>query len=263
MGVWLGPIGGVKRKLPKFSYTGTEPLLLNDRYGNWEIICLNNCAITFSKLLTTVDIFAVGGGNYGGSASGTTGYAKGGDGGTGGQCSTSEKTLITNLEYNIEIGVGGVHYGVTTISPTATKIISSTQETIIEAKPSLGATGGDGAEYSNANNGDPGVFAFNVGNTLYENYLNKSIQFGAGGGGGAARAATYGNSYSAGSGGLTGGGRGGENNNENPTQTSEINGTINTGGGGGGAACINGGSYYGSPGSGGSGIIIIRNHRST
>ena len=234
---------GSASSLPGYDFTGTAPTLLKDNNGNWELVFLTNCTIFFNRLSTDVDIFVCAGGNNAGNSTGNNanGYALGGDGGRGGGTATETKTLEVGVGYPVVIGGAGQ-------ASSAFGVI---------AAAGAGSYGGQGACTSPARaggNGTDGVLAFGTGGTLYEN--GTPIKFGAGGGGGSA------NSYAAGSGGASGGGSGGNGSTDEPE--SVRTGKANTGGGGGGGGRISPTSGYSqSPGRGGSGIVIIRNARSS
>lgn len=249
--------GGGNRQLPKYTvHSGTAPLLLvdpnNDSY--WELVFLGNCEITFSRLLTNVDVFVCAGGMPGGSGTGYWGNyndceAKGGKGGNGGgTVTTTAITLQEGIRYAVRVGGSG--------QPSSA--FGATAET------GTGANGGSGAysawkgsivrNYDGDAGGD-GTVAFGSGETLYQN----GRKYGPAGGGGSARSSLNDNQQAKGAGGETGGGDGGDDSNGLP-------GTANTGaGGGGGSSCqrLNKteGAYNKLGGDGGSGIVIIRNAR--
>lgn len=244
--------------LPKYDYTGQAPLFFKDNQGNWEMVFTGNCTVTFSRLITNVDIFAVGGGM---PATGSEGYAannyaKGGSGGKGGGCVTSlNKALNAGTEYRVTIGGSSL----------------STSAFGVTAPAGGGSNGGAGAvtPSSAAGNGTDGVLAFGRTTasalTLYEDSLGDSaIYFGGGGGGGAAKGSWSGSLLAAGTGGASGGGAGGSGGSD---ETQEArNGRPNTGGGGGGGSRNNTTGSEGNfpgPGLGGSGIVIIRNARAS
>ena len=240
--------GSAAAALPNYDYTGAAPTLLKDNNGNWELVFLTNCTITFNRLSTDVDVFLVGGGNDATRSSNWSGGAEGGAGGKGGGIVNDTLTLEEGVAYPVVIGGGG----------QATTAFGKT------AAAGAGSNGGAGAlspGYA-AGDGTDGVLAFNnTGGTLYEN--GTPIKFGAGGGGGAAKGSDSVSKMAAGAGGATGGGAGGSGD-SSETDASRA-GKANTGGGGGGGSSIYGtkqGSYP-PPGRGGSGIVIIRNSRSS
>lgn len=239
--------GSAARNMPKYEYTGSKPLFLSDSQGNWELVFLADCTITFSKLPGPVEAFLVGGGAKAGLSEGyaPSGYAKGGDGGRGGGTLTASPSLQAGVQYPVVIGQSG----------------TSTAAFGLTAGSGQGAYGGAGAQSSAAGNGSDGVLAFGTGDTLYEN--GTPIRFGASGGGGAARGDWNHSLLPAGSGGATGGGDGGAGDGSE-TATSR-DGKPNTGGGGGGGSRNNtrySEGNFPSPGRGGSGIVILRNARS-
>lgn len=243
--------GSAARNQPKYEYTGAKPLFFSDSQGNWELVFLADCQITFSKLPGPVEAFLVGGGAIAGLSEGyaPNGYAKGGDGGRGGGTLTASPTLQVGTRYPVTIGQSG----------------TSTAAFGLTAASGQGAYGGAGAQSGAAGNGSDGVLAFGTGGTLYEN--GTPIKFGAGGGGGAARGDWNHSLLAAGSGGATGGGAGGAGDgSEAQNQNRGGDGAPNTGGGGGGGSRNNTmyseGSFPG-PGRGGSGIVILRNARTS
>ena len=241
--------GGAARNLPKYEYTGAKPLFFSDRQGNWEMVFLADCTVTFAKLPGPVEAFLCGGGAIAGLSDGNApnGYAKGGDGGRGGGTLTASPTLHVGVRYPVTIGQSG----------------TSTAAFGLTAASGQGSYGGAGAQRSAAGNGSDGVLAFGTGGTLYEN--GTPIKFGAGGGGGAARGDWNHNLLPAGSGGATGGGDGGAGDGSEDQTHRGGDGAPNTGGGGGGGSRNNtmySEGRFPGPGRGGSGIVILRNARS-
>ena len=249
--------------------SGTAPTYLEDsETGDWELVFLSSCKIKVTTAVS-VDVFAVGGG-----APGEAGYmsgaqtAHGGKGGKGGARVTSVKTLTANTEYQIDVGVSG----------------QSTYAFEVTAASGGGSAGGEGAYATypgggdSGGNGTAGGLAFgrasaSTGRTLYEKSFDQDgqdpvvIYFGPGGGGGGAWRSMNSTDASAarGTGAATGGGNGGK-----PSATTDYSftagdpGSANTGagGGGGGAHLIGYTNVSGAAGGlGGSGIVIIRNHR--
>lgn len=250
------------KMLPVFSYSGSYRFdydkLSNGTY-NWELAFLSGSGtnLNFSRVTDKIDIFIVGSGANGGHGSSNPDYqyyAIGGKGGNGGEIKTlSNITIATNTNYPVTIGSAG---NITSINIGGTTYSCSS---------GTGKVGGDGAVvYGNASiatvgqNGQNGVYAFGSSNTkLWPGY-----RYGASGGGGGTRNAQYyvirgygtgGKGPASGSGGAGNGGaynQGGKNATANS----------GCGGGGGGYDQENYNDYDG--GIGGSGIIIIRNHRS-
>lgn len=255
MGVWLGPISGKFKKSSDYIFTGSHEFY-SDTAGNWEIALKSSGNFLFKKTPGAIDIFLVGGGGKGqdgyGTNSGAT--ANGGSGGSGGQVKTISNIEVTrNTNYSIIIG-------------------ASDQDTTGFGQRAIGAGGiaGGYGSYSTLGGGGRsgaagtnGSLAFGEPNTL----AGKNIFFGASGGGAAsARTDDYAGQDPK-DGGATGGGRGGAASAySGGSASSGSSGQINTGaGGGGGGAVVYKGQYYvygASGGLGGSGIIIIRNHRS-
>ena len=92
---YIGGGGGV----PKFTYTG-QYIFIDDGSGNWRIKFLTSGVLTWLKD-TMIDVFLVGAG--GGSKSDSPSA-----GGGGGYTKTVKSISIAkNVQYTIEIGVGG------------------------------------------------------------------------------------------------------------------------------------------------------------
>ena len=244
----IGPLGKSREKSPPrftvtdgtYSYAQTERA---DGIVDWEIALLTgaDATLTFGRVVDYVDVFLVGGGKPGGSR----GTDSGGTGGKGGQLVTksgADKISVTaGTSYTFTIGG----------SNEDTSIFGFTASS---GGGSNGGTGGDISESRQATAGRDGAYAFGAGESL----INSGQKYGAGGGGGGY---WQGNVHINGkAGGATGGGHGAD---PNHTTKASASGAANTGSGGGGAGANISSSpakYY-SAGDGGSGIIIIRNHR--
>lgn len=243
------------KMLPNFTYSGNYRFgydKLSDGTYNWELAFLSGNAtnLKFSRVTDKIDIFIVGSGangDHGGSNPDYQNYAIGGKGGNGGEIKTISNVSITqNTNYPITIGSAGnitsINIGGTTYSCTS----------------GGGTVGGNGAVvYGNASiatvgqNGRNGSYAFGTSNTkLWPGY-----RYGASGGGGGARNATYYIIRGYGTGGTSGAGAGGTYN------SGGKNATANSGSGGGGGGFDQEQYLDYDGGIGGSGIIIIRNHR--
>lgn len=244
-----------------FSYTGTYEIV--DEYTdetNWEIKLKTTGDLVFNKEVGLIDVFLVGGGGAG------RGYGGGG----GGYTTNSNYTPVKGETYSITVGDGAL----TTDARGGTTSAFNAQA---EGGYTADNNGGDGGSGGGGSGGSGGVgghnftnrtggtggsdgndgtkgFAHGYGSTSkedqdYDAYSGGAGQhtttraFGeserelyAGGGGGNCNAPDHDNE---GGGGQGGGGNGGY-----------TAGTANTGGGGGGGGFA-----------GGSGIVIIRNHR--
>lgn len=275
MGVWLGPMGSKEF----YKYTGVSQF--SQSGNNWEIKLLSgtNATFKFNKDPGEVDIFLVGAGAPGAGGyniynrENTFNYSYGGAGGNGGECKTILLAPIQKRRsYVITIGANGSD----TLFDNYIALGGSSSwvgtDTDTRKQGGVGATsngsglntsGVVGGTQSEAGAGQDGYFAFNE---------NSGIKYGASGGGGGAsvqrtgwkdQAAgttqVYWGTASNKSGGTTGGGAGGTVNQGLANNGS--NATNYGSGGGGGGAGINTGNTDG--GTGGSGIIIIRNHRSS
>lgn len=261
MGVWLGPMGGGKISgQGDINFTGVSNFAI-DANSNWELLLKSNGTLRFLKNPGDVDVFYVGGGFPGGLGTANNIQANGGQGGLGGKTHTIQSTLKKGQNYIIQIGAGGYYTGNTLTNPTASTAFGESS-----ANGSDGSNGGQGSitrsnsRYQAAAKGNDGVFAFNENTSL----LNSGVRYAAGGGGAQSMYEYTFNKDGNRAGGTTGGGIGGRISARNDTENGG-NGVDNTGSGGGGAWAAYTNTYQeevGRPGIGGSGIIIIRNHRS-
>ena len=236
--------GGVPVLNQDFTYTGEcEIIDDSDQDNNWRIKFLTSGIF---KILsdTIIDVFLVGGGAAG---KGKNWYAYGG---SGGFTKTFKNIKINkDTDYNIIIGDGGTAEGGAGGSTSAFDISVSGANTT----PGSGGSGGAYMKYSGnvtTDAGSDGSSGYSEGQgTTTREFGESSGDLYAGGG-----AAAY---LSGGTSGIVlakaGDGGGGS---INSTALTALSGTINSGGGG----CGREGSTNKS-GSGGSGIIIIRNHR--
>jgi len=252
-----------------FTYTGSSTVI-DDGSGNWRIKFLTSG--TFTPLVNmNVNMFVVGGGGGGGVS--CSGYLGGGGGSAGYSASNLSSTALTaNTAYAVVVGAGGA----SNTNGGQSYFISTSYSAGggNKGSGSTGASGGAGAGggggYSNdyvagtggsyGGNAIPGGSRSAAGGTgqgwssceFGQGTLTSCnagvTAYGGGGSGGAGKnyGGTAGPSIA---GGYIGGGRGGSNGVGG-------NGVANTGGGGGGGGYCN---FAG--GVGGSGIVIIRNHR--
>lgn len=242
----------VKSYLPTYSYSGSAQLIDDGNY-NWRLKLLTSGQLTFSHLgsgASAVDVFLVGGGGGGGSK---TLYYSGGGG--GGYTKTVQRTIQQQSAYQIIIGAGGAtaaRGGTTSaLNATADGGFGPGEDAYTggaggsgggSGHPSSGATGGAGG--SDGNNGAAAYRNGGAGQgTTTREFGEASGALYAGGGGGSGNGA-------GGAGGAGGGGKA-----ANPWGIGN-SGTPNTGGG-------SGGNWTGGNANttGGSGIVIIRNHR--
>lgn len=218
--------------LPEFTYTGTYQLI-DDGDGNWRIKFLTSGVLTFTSLGNAkkgIDVFLVGGGGGNGNSGGISDWCAAGG---GGYTKTNQNiTVQKGVEYPIVIGAGGTR-------PTT----SNTQ-----------TRGGTTSALNNSVEGG---------------YSGKSISGGDGASGGSSTNSTVGGT-DGGDGGV--GSNGGQAGKGQGTTTREFgeasgdlyasggyynsgNGADNTGNGAGGTNSNNKSTV------GGSGIVVIRNHR--
>ena len=249
-------------------YTG-NCTILNDGSGNWRIKFTTSGTVKFNTSMS-VDIFLVGGG--GGGGTGCYYYACGSGGGGGYTLTKKQINLEANTEYPIVIGAGGKSY----TDGESSKAFGFTaagglhgQSSGAEKAGDGGSAGGKAAQYSpqpGASDGgdDPGGSAKGQRSKAGPNgETGTTREFGeetgalyAGGGGASGYYhSTSGAVVPGGAGGAGGGGTGGKVGETTDDSGRGKNGTNNTGGGGGGAWPANWG------GTGGSGIVIIRNKR--
>lgn len=265
--------------------------------GNWKIRFLSSGTLNVSDLGCSsategIDAFIVGGGGngrIGTSYKGNPGSVGGGGGGGGAAITVSRLSITTGTNYSIVVGESSgrnTSFGVNnTAYFTALGGGDAPEQTFNNSGWTVKAgTGGAGRLTSETNN--YGALSVVVkagasGNGVDGNYeFNEedNLRFGASGGFGGGGASTGSGGYgSVGkTGGLDGGGTGGQGCSyikpeyswEMVAAAAGSAGTANSGsgGGGGGGTCGNGSSSYGDPGwygTGGSGIVIIRNTRTS
>lgn len=277
MGVWLGPMGSVK-----FSFTVNGEKAtpgIHDKYiylydnttKNWEIAFLQSCKVTFSQNVEA-DFFLVGGGQQGqrGDAEGTYYGAKdcGGKGGKGGEVINSSGNIQKRISYPLTIGGSNentIGFGYTAVYGGASgwSGIDGGAGGLIQYPQGPGDP-----SLEDADAGTAGVKAFNGKDTLietltgtlfgssgggggviYSQYTQNNCRFGADGGATSINSSLYPISQY---------GKG-HNYDNDPSSDDKFSGRQNTGQGGGGGGQERDTPHNGAPG--GSGIIIIRNHR--
>lgn len=268
MGVWLGPMAAPVSFIGQDDYEFTDKATASQYASSgtdWEIAFKASGTLKFKKNPGPIDVFLVGGGlkgddGYLGSSNVT---ARGGDGGAGGERKTeSNVPAKRRTEYAIVVDTDGLGSTSFTLPDNVT----------YSANGGAGSSGGNGASCTQGgtrndapdpgetNGAEEGGYAFGESGTL----IGGSTKYGAGGGGGAAgRRSDYARGAGA-DGADTGGGDGGGLSQVGLTPSSAGAGTPNTGSGGGGGWSIveDYGSYTkGDGAAGGSGIVIIRNHR--
>lgn len=260
---------------PTFDYTGTVQTVEDGPY-NHRIKFLTSGKLTFTHLgcfAGGIDVFLVGGG---GGGCGAGSLVAGGGGGGGGYTETGHAQVELNTPYDIFVGAGGagggldwheaadgVYYSWAARGGTSSAFGlsadggwggASNPGTWQDTNPFyVGGNGGSGGGGgctgpdetkagpggSDGGNGGGDCFGYGQGTTTRE-FGESNAQLYAGGGAGAAYGEGWDRVYS-----YAGGDGGGGN--------SSASGKANTGGGGGGS------NDY--PGSGGSGIVVIRNRR--
>lgn len=255
--VYIG-VGGKARlawaSALEYSFTG-QSSFSGSADGDWELTLKSSGTLTFASLPTTVDVFLCGGGGAGDSGSydqwnGTYG----GGGGEGGCTLTTNNIALAESSYSITIGAGGTA-GDSNESARNGKATTAFGYSAAGGNRAVARSGGSGA----GNGGDGGT-GLNGGQSGSGSAGTAAFggSYKYGGGGGAGAGATAGWVWgSRGAGGASGGANGGPG---SSTGTAGSSAGANTGGGGGGGGGHGGGGTQ-PGGNGGSGIIIIRNHR--
>lgn len=256
---------------PVYSYTGNASFIDDSSY-NWRIKFLTSGTLTFTSLgnATTLDAFCVGGG--GGGCGGNAGSRAGGGGGGGGYTKTSTGLSVAlNTAYPVVVGAGGAFGYATNVagdggasSVFGVSAAGGKRGVTVPYNGSSGGAGGSGGggggEWYNDHDGGAGGSDGSDGKAsgtgsggAGKGQGSTTREFGessgtlyAGGGGGAGATVCA-------AGGAGGGGNGAK---EQTGHVNSTNGTTNLGGGGGGNFDSNTGTGYG-----GSGIVVIRNHR--
>lgn len=257
--------------IPVFTYTGNYEIVddndspITTSKDNWKIRFLTSGEFTVTKLNSwngQLDVFLVGGG--GGGASPSRAHSGGGGGGY----TTTGKNIMVSVgsPYAISIGSGGAINGdggntsAFNLTANGGRHGNSGDGDGGSAAGGNGGSGGGGGSYGAPANGgsdgsDGGAGTAGSGgvgqHTTTREFSETSGKPYSGGGGGGNYAAANGYDGTGGTGGAIGGGNG-------SSKSKGLNATAgenNTGGGGGG------GSYSMQAAKGGSGIVIIRNHR--
>ena len=218
--------------LPEYTYTGNASLI-DDGGGNWRIKFLTSGVLTFTKLGNAskgIDVFLVGGGGGCGNASGVSDYL--GAGGGGYTKTTRQITVQVGMEYNIVIGAGGTKPNASNVQTRGgtTSAFNTSAEGGYSGKAINGGNGGSGGASTNGatggtDGGDGSVG--NMGGQAGKGQGTTTREFGE----------STGDLYASGG------------------YWDSRNGADNTGNGGGGV-------YLNTKSStGGSGIVVVRNHR--
>lgn len=213
-------------KLPEFAYTGTSSLI-DDGKGNWRIKFLTSGVFTPVKDMT-IDVFLVGGG-AGGTYTVMPNETPGG--GAGYTTTTKNVALTAGTAYDIVVGAGGE------------KATAGGKSSAFGSEAARGNAGSGSANSAKGGNGGSGGGGKNGGEGGVD---------GANGGGtnGGTGQGTTTREFGESTGALyaTGGG-------SSKSATAGQSGDANTGNGG------SGGQVSTAAGTGGSGIVIIRNAR--
>ena len=261
--------------VPEFTYTGDysieddEGNTITESKDNWNIKLLTSGTLTLASSVST-DIFVVGGGGSGdlagagGSDWEETQWAGSGGGGGGYTTTATSVSLLSSTGYIVTIGAGGSVGQLvrqSTAGGASSIVVGSNTYSADGGAPGRGANGGNGGSgggagtYGALKGGDGGTDGYN-GKVAYTTYGTPT----AGTGQGTTTRAfgeTSGTLYA--SGGAGGGGYTPRNGLSQYPGTDNGNGA-NTGNGGKGGCAT---ASYGAATDGGSGIIIIRNHRAS
>ena len=260
---------------PTYTYTGNSQLI-DDGNGNWRIKFLTSGTLTFTNVgngINGIDVFCVGGGGGGGGGYGPS-YTGGGGGGGGYTKTSKGVTVNAGTAYSVTIGSGGTP---SYAQQTAAGSGGTTSALGVSAAGGAGGYGGyygGGVGGKGGSGGGSGGQMYNgidagVGGENGGNGTNASNGTSEGGKGQGSTTREFGENsgtlYSGGGGGAGatknaagGAGGGGNGAKEQTGSVNSTNGAANTGGGGGGNFYWNSGTGYG-----GSGIVVIRNHRGT
>lgn len=262
---------------PIYTYTGTSQFIQDSTY-NWRIKFTTSGTLNFSYLgnaSSGVDVFCVGGG--GGSAWRTDDITTGAGGGR--TTTTKGSTVKVNTNYSVVVGAGGSKpsgnnqkggdggtSSITALNCSAAGGVggNGTPDGRVSTTSYFSGSGGGGAGWwggsgtggsdGSHGNGPTNSYEYGQGSTTREFGESGGTLYSGGGAGGVRRTADR--DWSPLAGGAGGGGQGGcitpVEDTEDIIQPSS--GAINTGGGAGGSA-------WGKGASGGSGIVVIRNHR--
>jgi len=244
---------------PEFTYSG-EYTFIEDSDKDWRIKFLTSGKLTFTKLGNAkkgIDVFLVGGGGSGGYGTMQNGYTIGfACGGSGGYNTLDVATPEKSAEYEIVVGAGASKatargkgktggtssaFGFEADGGGGGGVIGWNSWPYIAGDP--GGSGGGGEQGNGVSNGSDGTGDYATegsGVNSYEFREESSGTLYGGGGIGGKTNENQGNYPGDGGGGTTG-----------------ASGETNTGGGGGGTWDYNPG------GTGGSGIVIIRNRRAS
>lgn len=242
----------VRSYLPSYSFSGSHELI-DDGDENWRVRLKSTGKINFSSFGSgggRIDVFVVGAGGGGATNGGGGGYTS---------TSTSPVFLQLNTDYLVTVGGGGASgrlnvQGGTGGASSAFGISAAGGHGGGAATRDRGGNGGSGGGSYNSgdggsdgSDGESGLSAGGTGQgTTTREFGEDDGELYAGGGGAAGVPFGIGGA---------GGGGDGANSDEYTTDPGKP-GEDNTGGGGGGYAwtILDGGA-------GGSGIVVIRNHR--
>ena len=260
--------------IPEFTYSGDYEIVddsdtpITATTGNWKIRFLTSGTLKFSRLAGAeggIDVFLVGGGGggapvAGGGVEGSYQYGSGGGGG-GYTRTVSHINIDTSQEYSITIGAGGaVNSDGGQTSAFGSSVNGGSKGTNRNGGNGgsggsagsyaqvFGAVGGEDGSNGSRNGGgsNPGSVGTGQGTTTREFGVSEATRYGAGGAGGG------GSAYS------TNGAQQGAVNSSGGGGSGAPDGPSNTGSGGAGGCYL---SSNGVAGAGGSGIVVIRNHR--
>lgn len=258
----MGAISGGRFDESCFTYTGTYTFEKNG--SNWLLSLLTSGTLTLTKPAVS-DLFLVGGGGAGGvNTTYESGYrnAAPGGGGGGGYTTTVKGTVLSVASYAVTIGAGGDANKLNeNRNGKASKIVvGGTTYSAgggmqgVSAFRSAGGTGGNGGSGGGGGmSGSPGQDGENGGKGETDRTHERT-----GGNGGTGQGTTT-RAFCDDTGTLYGAGGYGGNGYTN--ETPAPSGGANSGKGGRGAHTKYNGTSEHKAGSGGSGIVLIRNKR--
>ena len=267
----------VSSTIPVFTYTGNYSIVDDNNNvisdtttwtGDWKIRFTSSGTLNFITLNSAangIDLFLVGGGAGGNSQADVPSGKATVSGGSGGRTNTFQAiSVVVNTNYDIKVGAGGSSgggkggpssaFGKSVAGGTITKGGSGGGgiQMFIELEPQSGGSYGKNGSGSYSGSGQ-GCTTCEFGEGTTSSCTKGTSYAYAGGGAGQGASGDY---WAISYGGVGGGGNSGYGGNINYTgvATAGGNGTDGKGGGGG----------FGNPGGkGGSGIVIIRNKRTT
>lgn len=258
MGIWLGPYGGRGIKEGDFSYDGNY--LFTSDGEDWELALLdgNASSLLFHKNPGKVDMCIVGAGQLGADGHKTSSplgvYVYSGKGGDGGRVLNVSNVSISR-ECSVVIGTSGTE---TSISSNGTTYTSANAPAPLQGGKAASMLQGSTQTFTVNSGGTNGVLAYGASSdeTMIPELAGILLAPSGGGGHANNNEYVYTDMHSGvNTGGQTGAGYGGTRNHHNGYNATGY------GAGGGGGYADGALDSYGTGGSGGDGILLIRNAR--